>query len=145
MIYGYINEYGQLTSRDFSATEAEDIDCKWLPVDSIDATELDIEEDGKCIQIEPFAENGRIKFRYNKVFDVFKATQDLKEAREKLAESDYKILKCCEQLLKHADPSIEMPYDIGNLVIDRENDRGKVNELEEQINQDYMQVAPLNP
>lgn len=58
-----------------------------------------------------------------------KTQQKIWDLKEKLSETDYKILKCSEASLQGQ----EMPYDLDVVVAEREGWRAQINELEEKL------------
>ena len=58
-----------------------------------------------------------------------KTKQEIWDLKEKLSETDYKILKCSEASLQGA----EMPYDLDAVVSERDGWRAQINELEEKL------------
>ena len=58
-----------------------------------------------------------------------KTQQEIWELKEKLSETDYKILKCSEASLLGQ----ELPYDLNSVVSERDGWRAQINELEEKI------------
>lgn len=86
----------------------------------------------------PKIEPGRIPHRYmpcyvekyNKVIRTWKAYPNeaaINKLKEKLTESDYKIIKCAEAKLTDK----ELPYDIVALHKERQEIRDEINRLEE--------------
>ena len=58
-----------------------------------------------------------------------KTQQKIWDLKEKLSETDYKILKCSEASLQGK----EMPYDLDVVVAERDGWRAQINELEEKL------------
>ena len=58
-----------------------------------------------------------------------KTQQEIWELKEKLSETDYKILKCSEASLLGQ----ELPYDLDAVVSERDGWRAQINELEEKL------------
>ena len=58
-----------------------------------------------------------------------KTQEEIWRLKEKLSETDYKILKCSEASLQGA----EMPYDLDAVVSERNEWRAQINELEEKL------------
>lgn len=58
-----------------------------------------------------------------------KTQQKIWDLKEKLSETDYKILKCSEASLQGQ----EMPYDLDAVVAERDGWRAQINELEEKL------------
>ena len=58
-----------------------------------------------------------------------KTKQEIWELKEKLSETDYKILKCSEASLLGQ----ELPYDLDAVVSERDGWRAQINELEEKL------------
>ena len=58
-----------------------------------------------------------------------KTQHEIWELKEKLSETDYKILKCSEASLLGQ----ELPYDLDAVVSEREGWRAQINELEEKL------------
>ena len=58
-----------------------------------------------------------------------KTQQKIWDLKEKLSETDYKILKCSEASLQGQ----EMPYDLAVVVAQRDGWRAQINELEEKL------------
>lgn len=58
-----------------------------------------------------------------------KTQQKIWDLKEKLSETDYKILKCSEASLQGQ----EMPYDLDVVVAERDGWRAQINELEEKL------------
>jgi hypothetical protein len=149
MQYGYINENGYLTSRNIeeiienyadqkgkaqTRTITVDMQIKelskegWKPVDDIDEN-LRICEKWLYVKVIPYDAGERITFRYTKKFDIQAVKKEIKELKEELSSSDYKIIKCNEWALL----SQESPYDMISLSKERQEIRNKINELEDVI------------
>ena len=58
-----------------------------------------------------------------------KIQHEIWELKEKLSETDYKILKCSEASLLGQ----ELPYDLNSVVSERDGWRAQINELEEKL------------
>lgn len=58
-----------------------------------------------------------------------KMQREIWELKEKLSETDYKILKCSEASLRGQ----ELPYDLDAVVSERDGWRAQINELEEKL------------
>ena len=58
-----------------------------------------------------------------------KTQQEIWDLKEKLSETDYKILKCSEASLLGQ----ELPYDLDAVVSERDGWRAQINELEEKL------------
>ena len=54
---------------------------------------------------------------------------EIERLKSELQESDYKVIKCAEALMIGA----EMPYDVAALHKERQALRGKINELESEV------------
>ena len=126
MEYGYINEFGYLTSRSFTEDEVSRLDPIWKPVDVIDQSLIISDDTDYIIQLEPYDAGNHIAFRYNKVFDSQKVKQQICDLKQELLDGDYQIIKCYEALLM----SQELPYDLNGIVAERQNKRDKINKLE---------------
>lgn len=146
MIYGHFNEKGFLeveeildkieyiqnkngtVSERIVTIDEQIIQYKqngWKPVDEQD---LSIQECGEfegIIRI-PYDAGDKISFKYEKIFDKWKAEKRIFELKQQLSESDYKIIKCYEANMIGED----LQYDIETLHTERQAIRDEINRIE---------------
>lgn len=148
MEYGYINDGGYLVSKNIEEyteryqergerklrtvsveTQAASLSAAgWKPVDPLDEERLKCAE-GYIVRVSPFDAGERISYRYDTVFDTQKVRRGIEELKARLADDDYKIIKCYEASLL----GNELPYDISALHRSREEVRATINEMEKQL------------
>lgn len=149
VIYGIINEFGYLTSKEVAEILEKYTDengeiqertitieslvqelkaSGWKPVDDIDESKR-ICEDDYHVRVTPFDAGDRISFRYEKKFDLQKLKRQIQELKDRLSETDYKIIKCYEASLLE----MELPYDIQGLHRERQAIRNEINTLEDRL------------
>lgn len=148
MEYGYINDGGYLVSKNIEEyteryqergerklrtvsveTQAASLSAAgWKPVDPLDEERLKCVE-GYIVRVSPFDAGERISYRYDTVFDTQKVRRGIEELKARLADDDYKIIKCYEASLL----GNELPYDISALHRSREEVRAIINEMEKQL------------
>ena len=150
MEYGYINDGGYLVSRHIEELQEQYRDTDggiksrtitveeqieklsangWKPVEQLDESRLQC-EDGYVMRIMPYDAGDRIAYHYETVFDTQKVRREIEILKTKLANSDYKIIKCYEASLTRAT----LPYDVEELHAQRQNIRDKINALEASFN-----------
>jgi hypothetical protein len=126
MIYGYINEFGQLTSDNFTEEDASRLNSEWKPVANIDETQLVADEENYIVKLQPYDAGDHIDFHYIKKFDYQKIKRANEQLAAELSDSDYKVIKCYEASLI-GEP---MPYDVEILVSSRQTIRNQINQNE---------------
>lgn len=126
MIYGYINEFGQLISDNFTEEDASRLDSTWKPVANIDEAQLIADEDNHIVKLQPYDAGDHIDFRYTKKFDRQKVKRANERLTAELASTDYQVIKCYEASLTGAP----MPYDVNTLVALRQAIRDQINQNE---------------
>lgn len=94
-------------------------------VDDIDDGRLGCGE-GQTVIVRPYVNGDRISFAYETVTDGLYYASRINELKSRLAETDYKIIKCYEASLA-GEP---MPYDFSAIHTGRQELRDKINELE---------------
>ncbi len=127
--YGYINEAGYLTSREFEEDALPPLDSQWKPVDSIDPDKIRCEDDSYRIKVTPYDAGDHIAFQYTTVFDKQRLKNEIETRKKELSDSDYKIVKCYEASLLN-NP---LPYDVEELHQSRQRIRNEINQLESQV------------
>ena len=146
--YGYINERGYLRTKEIRVQTEKYYDGKevktrtisieehekllkekgWQEVETIDNNQLNA-PDGFYIRIIPYDAGDKISFRYEKVIDRKAIRSEIAALKDKLSESDYKVIKCYEASLIGK----EFPYDIVSLYSERQSIRDRINDLELKI------------
>lgn len=146
--YGYINESGYLRTKEIRVQTEKYYDGKevktrtisieeqekllkekgWKEVETIDNNQLNA-PDGFSIRIIPYDAGDKISFRYEKVVDRKGIRSEIAALKDKLSESDYKVIKCYEASLIGK----ELPYDIASLYSERQSIRDRINDLELKI------------
>ena len=126
MIYGYINEFGQLTRDNFTEEDASRLNSEWKPVANIDETQLVADEENYIVKLQPYDAGDHIDFHYIKKFDYQKIKRANEQLAAELSDSDYKVIKCYEASLI-GEP---MPYDVEILVSSRQTIRNQINQNE---------------
>lgn len=142
----YRDEDGELKERTVSIEEQAYplIKQGWKPVDLIDESQM-ITEEGFSIEIIPYDADGKISYRYKKVFDKKAITEKIKKLKNRLSSTesdigDYKITKCYEASLS-GEP---LPYDIKFLKEERQKVRNRINELENFLKQEEGKTYDLD-
>lgn len=125
MVYGYINEFGQLTSNDFTEEEIQRLSSEWKPVADIDNAKV-VGEENYIIKLQPYDAGDCIDFHYIKKFDYQKLKRENERLTSELASTDYQVLKCYEASLTGAP----MPYDVETLIASRQAIRDQINQNE---------------
>lgn len=146
MEYGYINEYGYLTSKIIEDIVERYIDENgelkeriitaeiqvenlskngWKPVISMDESKRDCEE-GYYVRVTPYDAGDNIDYNYEKKFDIQKVKKEIQELKDALSAGDYQITKCYEASLLGQG----LPYNVTELHAHRQEVRNKINELE---------------
>jgi hypothetical protein len=128
MIYGYINEFGNLTSRDFKEAEIASLDAVWKPVEPIQEEKLSAEY-GYHIKLEPYDDGDKIRYRYVKKVDKQAFLIRIQNLQSQLEDTDYQVIKCYEASLSGK----ELPYDIQELTSTRQAMRDEINQLQVQF------------
>lgn len=150
--YGYFNEDGYLVSKIIEEQISQKLNEKnevvqvvvsikeqveryislgWKPVDLIDESKMIPSSEFSTIRFSPYDNGDRISFKYAEVFDPNKIQAKIKEHKDKLNDSDYKIMKCYEASLG-GQP---LPYDFDALSEERQGYRDKINKLEAMLQQ----------
>lgn len=127
--YGYINEAGYLTSREYEESEIVSLDPLWKPVDTIDPEKLQCDDPQYRVKVEAYDAGDHIAFSYSKVFNKQKLRDEIKSYKAELADGDYQVIKCYEASLLNQP----MPYNLEELHQSRQQLRNRINELEAQI------------
>lgn len=101
---------------------------------------------GDCTWVEPLSEKDGFKIKFNGTAWEYeeiipepepephvpteeeKRQQEIWELKQKLSETDYKIIKCSEAQMTGS----EMPYDLEAVIAERDVWRARINELEPQ-------------
>jgi len=65
---------------------------------------------------------------HNNEYDAEKLAlcREMKTLKQDLADGDYKIIKCFEAFMTDK----KLPYDLANLIVERDNMRNRINEIE---------------
>lgn len=151
--YGYINENGYLVSRmlqehterfkddqgnihDRTITVEEQGKSLalqgWKPVDVVDSSLLNCEEEYYSVHIQPTDLGDHIGYTYVKAVNQKEIRKKIDSLTEKLSSTnspagDYKIIKCYEASLLGK----ELPYDMEALHLERQNIRNEINRIKE--------------
>lgn len=124
--YGYINEAGYLTSREFEDSVIPSLDPQWKPVDTIDPEKLHCTDNQCRVKVVAYDAGDHIAYSYNTVFDKQKLRREIESRKQQLSDSDYKIVKCYEASLLNKP----LPYNVEELHQTRQQMRNEINELE---------------
>jgi hypothetical protein len=124
--YGYINEAGYLTSREFEDSVIPSLDPQWKPVDTIDPEKLHCTDNQCRVKVVAYDAGDHIAYSYNTVFDKQKLRREIESRKQELSDSDYKIVKCYEASLLNKP----LPYNVEELHQTRQQMRNEINELE---------------
>ncbi len=98
----------------------------WKPVDRIDEDAMQSDNPDNIIVAVPYDNGDRISYRYETKFDTQKVRTQIRELKDNLAATDYRVTKCYEASLLNQP----LPYDISALHKERQQVRDKINELE---------------
>lgn len=130
MRYGYINEEGYLRAFEVATQEeeAQYIRAGWKPVDDIDSDKLQCDID-HVVRVVPFDSGDHISFNYEVVVDVKKIRDEIEYYKKRLSDTDYQVIKCYEASLVGE----ELPYDVKQLHLRRQNLRDLINALSEEL------------
>lgn len=146
--YGYMNENGCLTSKileeyperywDEGSGEVKEriISVKeqvyalskigWKPVHLIDDSRTVSNDANYFILPVPYDAGEYITYEYQKIFDIRKVKDRIKDFKQQLQNEDYKITKCYEASLL----GLDMPYNVADLHQERQAVRDEINRLE---------------
>ena len=124
--YGYINEAGYLTSREFEDSVIPSLDPQWKPVDTIDPEKLHCTDNQCRVKVVAYDAGDHIAYSYNTVFDKQKLRREIESRKQELSDSDYKIVKCYEASLLNKP----LPDNVEELHQTRQQMRNEINELE---------------
>lgn len=150
MKYGYIDEVGQLISRNLEevtntiVVDGENVDVlvtieaqlealgtAWKPVDDVDPEQLSTDDEEYYIDIAPYDDGKRIKYRYTRKLCVSVLHDKVEQLKQQLHDEDYKIVKSYECSLL-GEP---LPYNVQELHARRNEIREQINELRTRIEQ----------
>jgi hypothetical protein len=144
--YGYIDEAGYLVSKyleeskEFFKNEKDELcerlvtiqeqakrlnGAEWKPVDEIDGSKMVITEE-TSVHLVPYDAGDRIAYRYDIEFNDYGVKKKIRELKQKLADSDYKVIKSYEASLD-GEPA---PYDMKSVKAERQKFRDEINRLE---------------
>lgn len=98
----------------------------WKPVDPIDENSMQSDNTDNIMVPVPYDNGDRISYRYETKFDTQKVKTQIRELKDNLAATDYRVTKCYEASLLNQP----LPYDISALHTERQQVRDKINELE---------------
>lgn len=128
IIHKYRNpETGEVKSREISVEEQiAALPSEWKPVDPIDESRQETDRENYTIRIIPYDAGDRISFNYLEVPDLQKVRNEIASLKDKLAGSDYKVIKCYEASLCGE----QMPYDIKAVRNERQAIRDQINKIE---------------
>ena len=124
--YGYINEAGYLTSREFEDSVIPSLDPQWKPVDTIDPEKLHCTDNQCRVKVVAYDAGDHIAYSYNTVFDKQKLRREIESRKKELSDSDLIIVKCFEASLLNKP----LPYNVEELHQTRQQMRNEINELE---------------
>lgn len=127
--YGYINDAGYLTSREFEESVIPSLDPQWKPVDVIDPEKLHCDDDQCRVKVTAYDAGDHIAYSYTTVFDKQRLKREIESRKKELSDSDYQIIKCYEASLLNKP----LPYNVDELHQSRQQIRDEINELELQI------------
>lgn len=121
------DESGKRITRTVSIEEQiAALDPIYKPVDAVDFSKTQCDEENYTIQVEPYDNGDRISFRYVKAVDNFKLRADIEALKQELAATDYQVIKCYEASLVGE----ELPYDVQTLHTSRNAIRAKINDIQ---------------
>ena len=69
-------------------------------------------------------------------FQIIAKQSHISRKKEKLANDDYKIIKCVEEVLSQYmidNPNFEFPYDLQSLIASRKEIRNDINQTEKEL------------
>ncbi len=98
----------------------------WKPVERIDESLMTTDNPDYIVVPVPYDKGNVISYKYEVRFDTQKVRSQIQELKDNLAASDYKITKCYEATMT----SQPLPYDLQSVVMQRQEIRDKINELE---------------
>lgn len=102
---------------------------EWKPVERISDFMLESTKPYEVIIPVPYDAGTHIAYEYQKRFDIQQVKAEIKELKDALSASDYKVSKCYEaSLLGHI-----LPYDIEFLHEERQAQRDQINYLENML------------
>lgn len=121
------NADGTITEITLSVEEqVAQLPTGWKPVVPIDENSMRSNDPDFIVVAEPYDDGGHISYRYETKFDTQKVRTQIRELKENLASTDYRVTKCYEATLLNQP----LPYDIAFLHTERQQLRDKINELE---------------
>lgn len=126
----YKESDGKIKTRTVSVEEqVENSKAKgWKPVEDIDETQMTCEK-GYVVIPEPIDDGEKITYTYTKLKDEKYFANKIADLKQKLTDSDYKVIKCYESSLVGS----EMPYNINEVHKERQLIRDEINELEKKL------------
>lgn len=98
----------------------------WKPVERIDENAMQSDNPDNIVVAVPYDNGDCISYRYETKFDTQKVKRQIRELKDNLAATDYRVTKCYEASLLNQP----LPYDISGLHTERQQVRDKINELE---------------
>lgn len=120
-------ETGEIESRIVSVEEQiKLLSPEYKPVDAVDESLMQCDDDNYTIRLEPYDNGGRISFHYIKVVNNFKLRSDIDALKNELAATDYQVIKCYEASLVGE----ELPYDMQALHTSRNAIRARINDIQ---------------
>ncbi len=121
------NADGTITEATLSVEEqAAQLPTGWKPVDRIDENAMRSDNPDNIVVAVPYDNGDCISYRYEVKFDTQKVKTQIRELKDNLAATDYRVTKCYEASLLNQP----LPYDISALHTERQQVRDKINELE---------------
>lgn len=105
------------------------LSSQWKPVDKIDDSMMESDDEDYIIVPKPYDAGERIAFAYIKKFDRKKVLNAIQTYKDALSSGDYKIIKCYECYMLQQT----LPYDLATLTMDRQILRDKINALENKL------------
>lgn len=123
----YLNEKGERMTRTVSVEDQiAALDPIYKPVDAVDFSKTQCDDENYTIQLEPYDNGDRISYRHVKNVDNFKIRRDIDALQAELSATDYQVIKCYEASLVGE----ELPYDIHALHTERNKVRARINEIQ---------------
>lgn len=128
----YYDDKGNIQERVISVEEQiKLLPPEIKPVDLVDDDKMVSKQEFHTIRITPYDNGDRISYKYTEVPDFYYIKNRIALLKEQLSGLDYKTTKCYEASLC----GLESPYDINNVLEQKNALRAEINVLEDKFNE----------
>ncbi len=101
----------------------------WKPIEEADESRMTTTRENYIVRAVPFDAGDKIAFSYEEVPDRQKVKTEIAERKERLAASDYQVIKCYEATLTQQP----LPYNMVEVNASRQAIRDEINLLEAEL------------